>query len=276
MQHERLLCLDIETVPDRELIPPDWGDRFPKPAWHEVVAISFVEAGIEAEGQGERYRVRCCRSGGEASWDEARLLASFWRNFGSVPTRVVTWNGRGFDMPVLRLRALIHGVQAGAWYGAGTRFANYTQRYSPDWHCDLMEQLSDYGACARMGLDEVARAMGLPGKLGGRGSEVADMVSRGDVEAVRAYCEADVMNLYGLYVRWALLTGRTDRVGHDVSMESLASCLADGRAMNPHHGEFLDTWLASRRPMPMLIGGGARATVAGLDSSASDRPRPNT
>lgn len=265
MAHERLLCLDIETVPDRDLIPADWGEKFPKPAWHKVAAISFVEAEIEAGDAGERYRVRCCRSGGEADWDEARLLASFWRHFASVPTRLVTWNGRGFDLPVLRLRAFLHGIPARAWYGSGTRYENYTQRYAPDWHCDLMEQLSDYGACARMGLDEAARAMGLPGKLGGHGSEVEAMVARGEVEAVRAYCEADVMNLFGLYVRWALLTGRTDRAGHDAGMEGLVACLEEGRALRPHLGAFLDAWSSSARPRPMLLDAPARtsATAAG-------------
>lgn len=57
--------------------------------WHKVVAISFVEATVECDGErGERYHVRSCRSGGEADWDERRLLESFWRYFGKEPTRV--------------------------------------------------------------------------------------------------------------------------------------------------------------------------------------------
>jgi 3'-5' exonuclease len=48
MEHDRVICLDIETVPDRTLIP-EWNDgKFPpKPIWHRIVAISFVEARIE-------------------------------------------------------------------------------------------------------------------------------------------------------------------------------------------------------------------------------------
>ncbi len=106
--HDWLLCLDIETVPDRELIPGDWGDKFPKAMWHRVVAVSVVEARIERDGAGrERYLVDCCRTGGEADWDERRILQAYWRYFGDRRARVVTWNGKSFDLPVLRLRACL-------------------------------------------------------------------------------------------------------------------------------------------------------------------------
>ncbi|WP_246205222.1 3'-5' exonuclease [Microvirga arsenatis] len=256
MQHDRLICLDIETVPDRDLIPADWpADKFPKPIWHRIVAISVVEARIERdEGtEQERYVVECCRSGGRPDWNERRILTAFWRHFAQRNMRMVTWNGRAFDIAVLQLRSLIHGITADAWSQRGNRWNNYAQRFAPDWHCDLMEVLSDYGASARMGLDEAARAMGLPGKIGGHGSEVEAMVERGDIEQVRAYCEGDVLNLYALYVRWAFLTGRIDAAGHNASMESLVSCLEAGRAERPHLGEFLDRWQSSDRPSPMLV-----------------------
>lgn len=80
--HDALLALDIETVIDAELLPKNWApERFPKPAWHRIVAISFVEIGIrrESDGRGEIYDMRACRSGGEPGWDEARLLRAFWK-----------------------------------------------------------------------------------------------------------------------------------------------------------------------------------------------------
>lgn len=109
-----LLALDIETVPDAGLIPPDWpSDRFPKCAWHRIVAVSFVTADIARDRDGtETYSVTACRSGGEAGWDERRLLKAFWRFFEAGSYRVVTWNGRAFDMPVLLARSMMHGVEA--------------------------------------------------------------------------------------------------------------------------------------------------------------------
>lgn len=256
MSHEHLLCLDIETIPDPDLVPADWpADEFVrKPIWHRVVAISFVEARIERpQSGGECYMVECCRTGGEADWDERRLLQAWWKHFGRRQARIVTWNGKGFDLPVLRLRSMMYGIAADPWFTRGTKWESYTQRYASDWHCDLMEQLADYGASARLAMQDVALAMGLPGKIGGHGSEVAPMVARGDLDRVRAYCEADCLNLFALYARWALLTGRVDPGCHNASLESLIHCLESERAGRPHLGEFLDQWQASRRPMPITV-----------------------
>jgi 3'-5' exonuclease len=256
MTHDKLICLDIETVPDRSLIP-DWDEgKFPlKAIWHRVVAISFVEAQISRDtgAPSEKYVVACCRSGGQTEWDEARLLAKFWHYFTECAPRVVTWNGKGFDFPVLRARAMMHGVSAASWYQRGTKWDSYPQRYAPDWHCDLMEQLSDYRACTSMKLEEMALAIGLPGKIGGHGSEVEAMFQRGEIDKVRAYCEADCLNLFALYVRWALLSGRTDPVGHNASLQSLIDCLESERDTRQHFGEFLEGWRATSRPSPMFV-----------------------
>ena len=154
-----------------------------------VVAISFVEARIEYDKglPDDVRRLTCCRSGGDADWDEQRLLSKFWRYFAERAPRVVTWNGKGFDLPVLRARAMMYGISAQSWYQRGTKWDNYMQRFAPDWHCDLMEQLSDYRACASMSLDDVALVLGLPGKIGGHGSEVEAMVTRGEL-INRAVC----------------------------------------------------------------------------------------
>jgi hypothetical protein len=144
VEHDKIVCLDIETVPDRALIP-DWDEgKFPpKPIWHRIVAISFVEARIEYDkGLPEKYAVACCRSSGGADWDEQRLLSKFWQYFTECAPRVVTWNGKGFDLPVLRARAMMYGISAQSWYQRGTKWDSYMQRFAPDWHCDLMEQHS--------------------------------------------------------------------------------------------------------------------------------------
>ena len=252
--HHTLLALDIETMPDIQIMPTDWPrEKFPPHHCHQVVAISFVEAEIDRSAGCERYHVTSCRSGGEADYDEQRLLRGFWGRFGKVRPRVVTWNGRGFDLPVLRLRAMMYGIQAVSWFQSGDKWNGYTQRYQPDWNCDLMEQVADYGAGQRIGLQDVADMIGLPGKIGGHGSEVAAMMARGEIDQVRAYCESDCLNLFVAYVRWTLLTGRTDPAGHNVSLDSLIACLSREREARPHLGEFLDKWQASKRPVPMHV-----------------------
>jgi 3'-5' exonuclease len=262
---DTLMAADIETMPDLEIMPPEWPkEKFPPHHCHQVVAVSFVEAEIDRSTGVERYIVKNCRSGGEVHYDEQLLLKGFWHRFGKVKPRVVTWNGRGFDLPVLRLRAMMYGIQAASWFQSGDKWSGYTQRYQPDWNCDLMEQVADYGAGQRIGLQDIADMIGLPGKIGGHGSEVADMMARGEIEKVRSYCESDCLNLFVAYVRWALLTGRTDAAGHNASLESLIECLAREREARPHLGEFLDKWHSSKRPMPMF--------VPALRSVSADKP----
>jgi predicted PolB exonuclease-like 3'-5' exonuclease len=149
---------------------------------------------------------------------------------------------------------MMYGLSAGAWFNSGKgRYVNYTYRYSDDWHCDLMESLSDYRAAPNMKLDEIAAAVGLPGKLNGHGSEVEAMVQRGEIEKVRAYCECDCLNLFALYVRWGLVSGRMDAAGHNASIASLVRRLEEERHQRPHFGEFLDCWRESLQPVPMLV-----------------------
>lgn len=245
---DRLLVVDIETYPDPTALPPDWpAGRFPPLPAHRVACVSFVEADIEVDpGTGlETFLVTDVRSGGEPGWDEERLVRGFWRFFGEGRHRVVTWNGRSFDMPVLHLRALAYGIPAAAWFRRGTTWEGYTKRYAEDWHADLMECVSGHGAASRSSLDAVAAAMGLPGKAGEHGSDVARHVADGDLARVRRYCETDVLNLLGVYVRWALVTGRSDAAGHDRAMDRMRGYLKDGREQRPHLGEFLDRWVVS-------------------------------
>jgi hypothetical protein len=62
-----------------------------------------------------------------------------------------------------------------------------------------------------------------------------------------------VLNLFGVYVRWALLAGKTDPVGHNASMTDLVEYLSREQQARPHLGEFLDRWNSSSRPMPMMV-----------------------
>ena len=245
--HDALLALDIETVVDDTLLPANWApDRFPKGAWHRVVAISFVEAVIERHADGrETYRLRSCRSGGEPGWGEERLLRAFWRYFDRGRYRVVTWNGRSFDMPTLLLRSMAHGIPTVRWHRAGTKWENYNHRHAEDWHTDLMEAMAYGNFGGRLTLDEAAALLSLPGKLGEHGSAVAAMVAAGDIGRVRAYCETDTLNLFGAYVRWAASTGRTDAAGHDEVVGETIAYLEAQRTARPHLGLFLDAWLAA-------------------------------
>jgi predicted PolB exonuclease-like 3'-5' exonuclease len=253
--HSRLLFLDIETIPDRAILPAEFGaDDFPtKPIQHRVVAISFLAASLLREGRSESYAVEECRSGGELDASEELLLRGFWQKFEREKPRVVTWNGRGFDIPVLVQRSFMYGIPANFWHQAGDRWTGYRHRYVVESHCDLMDALADHGASKPLKLDEAALAVGLPGKIGGHGSEVREMVAAGNLAGVRAYCESDVLNLFVLYVRWAFVTGRINAASHNAALESLIGYLEGERLSRPHLGRFLDIWRASPHRVSMML-----------------------
>jgi 3'-5' exonuclease len=248
----RLLVFDIETIPDRQLLPepvPGIDEPFPKTLHHQVVAISFVSAQITQTGGIERYDVEECRSGGTLASTESDLLRGFWTLIDREKPRVVTWNGRTFDLPVLVQRAFIHGIPMRYWHQAGDRWNSYRYRYSPDWSCDLMDVLGDHGATKHLKLEETAVAAGLPGKLGIDGSQVAEMFAAGRLNEIRSYCETDVLNLYGLYLRWAYIVGKTDAEGYEYAVAGLMKLLDAERENRPHLGEFLDKWRKTQKPI---------------------------
>ena len=135
-----------------------------------------------------------------------------------TPT-LVSWNGSGFDLPVLHYRALRHGVQAHRYWEMGDedqafRWNNYISRFH--WrHVDLMDVLSGFQGRGRVGLDKMAQLLGLPGKLGMSGEGVWDAFLEGRIEDIRNYCETDVINTYLIYLRFELMRGRLTPEEHD-------------------------------------------------------------
>lgn len=251
---ELLLALDIETVADREILPQDFEEaKFPKPIQHRVVAISVVEAKVERDGfdAPETYRITECRSGGDPSWDEQLLLRSFWTYFAEKTPRVATWNGRSFDMAVLRQRSMIYGIATDWWSQCGDKWSSYSSRFEPAWHADVMDVLADFGASPRLSLGEFAAAIGLPGKIE-NGSDVAAMVAAGEIERVRNYCEVDAAITFLAYLRFALATGRSSPEGYNASVESVVEYL-ESQSDRPHLTAFLAEWRASTRPAAMKV-----------------------
>lgn len=248
-----LLVVDLETRPDRAVLPEDRDPEcFPKPIQHEIVTLGFLLARIEHDGQAERYVVRRLGAASIVSRGERELLAGFWSMVDRQKPRLVTWNGRGFDVAVLKQRSLVHGLTAFNWHRTDPRFG-YDYRYETNWHCDLMDALCDFGASPRLGLDEAARALGLPGKWNGHGGNVADQAAAGDFAAIDRYCESDVLNTYLLYLRWAFFSTRASARGHNASIRNLLDYLEAGRERNPHWGEFADRWQASTQPCPSFV-----------------------
>lgn len=266
MQHRSLFVFDIETVPDTEPVTnltgfssPDSAARraeleryhlditkgnsgFARQPFHQVVAISFLEAEIEYQGTQENYYLKDLRSGGEVGFSEKQLLKGFFQYFEQLKPRLISFNGRAFDLPVLKYRAMNYGIAAPWLYSAGDKWNNYHSRYSIDWHCDLLEVLRDYGASPAIKLAEICAVMGFPGKFGTDGSKVTGMVEDGKIQEIRNYCETDVLNTFLVYLRVMTHRGIISRDAYNRSVADIIAMIESSSSERPHLGEFLVAW----------------------------------
>lgn len=270
MQPQHLFVFDIETIPDTDLAPAltgcdsadiqerrealrqyhlqitDGKNDFLRQPFHKVVAISFAEAQIIRAGGNEAYSLTDIRSGGTETAAEKELVLGFFKYLEKKNARLVSFNGRTFDLPVLKYRAMHYGIATPWIYAAADKWNNYGSRYSLDWHCDLIEAFSDFGASARVKLHEVAVAVGLPGKFGVDGGDVASMYDAGKVREIRAYCETDVLNTYLLYLRMQQHRGILATSDYNEAItEAISYCENADAAQNPQFAEFLAVWRSS-------------------------------
>lgn len=268
MQHQSLFVFDIETVPDTDAVPNLVGhdvgadvearrqaleqyhldvtggqNAFPRQPFHKVVAVSFLSAEIERDGRYETYYLKELRSGGTADSPERDLVGGFYQFIDRKRPRLVSYNGRGFDLPVLRHRAMVNGVTAGVFHDTTNKWDNYTSRYAQDWHCDLQEALTDFGAASRaLKLNEVCAVLNFPGKFGVDGSQVAPMYDAGRTQEIRDYCETDVLNTYLVYLRYQLTRGQMTKDGYNRAVADVISLIEAEQNERPHLGQFLEAW----------------------------------
>jgi len=266
-RQREVFVIDIETVPDAEatrrllrnaelaedeaggalrayfLEKTNGRNDFPRQPFHRVVAIGYAYLVREpAEDRGTELVLKTIGCGGKPEDDERTLLESFFQMIAQRQPQLVTFNGRSFDLPVLKLRAMAHGLSCPAWFSIGDRWENYEARYQNRFHLDLMDVLSDYGAAARCSLDEIAAAFGVPGKLDVAGEDVEKMVLQGRIEEVRAYCELDVCTTLLVFLRWLHFTGELGEGAYLRAIEGLRGYLAAEGEKRPHLARFLAAW----------------------------------
>ena len=250
-----VLAFDIESIPDvagiRKLhgLPADLPERevaevafqirrtktgsdFLPPHLHRIAVISCVLRTTEG--------VKVFSLEGE----EAEIIQRFYEGIEKFVPQLVSWNGGGFDLPVLNYRALIHGVAAPMFWETGDenrdfRYNNYVSRYHAR-HTDLMDVLAMYQPRNNAALDDVAQLAGFPGKIGVGGAKVWETYLRGEIKAIRDYCEADTANTYLLYLRFQQLRGALTAAQVEKERALLRGTLEKHKA--PHWREFLSRW----------------------------------
>jgi 3'-5' exonuclease len=230
-----VIVWDIETVPDvarfalanglvgkpDEEIRTAMGDGFPKHIYHSIICIGALVARFEDEC----WIVGALGAPHVGERPEKALIAAFVDRIAELKPQLVTFNGSSFDLPVLRYRAMIHGVAA-----PGLLARPYFYRYTDD-AVDLCDALSSFQPQGRVGLDALSRVLGLPGKPAGiMGADVEGYYNEGRLGEVAEYCQEDVVNTYRVWLRYELFCGRLSETGFAQSEAKLAEFIAARKA----------------------------------------------
>ena len=250
-----LLIFDIETIPDvvtgRKLYALDGlsdedtaealfalrraktGHEFLPHHLQKIVAISLV---LSSTSQLQVWSL------GDEHSDEKELIMRFFSGIEKHTPSLVSWNGGGFDLPVLHYRALLHGIPAPTYWETGDnqqafRWNNYLNRFHYR-HLDLMDVLAGYQNKAFAPLDEIAGMLGFPGKMGMDGSKVWHEYLNKNLKGIRDYCETDVLNTYCVYLRFELMRGTINENEYEQSLTRLRQYLS-AQQDKAHLQEFL-------------------------------------
>jgi 3'-5' exonuclease len=222
-----VIVWDLETVPDlagfaaansivrkRDAdIRAALGNQFPKHIYHTIVCIGALVAHRESD----HWAVDALGAPHVGERTEKQLISAFCEKIAELKPQLVTFNGNTFDLPVLRYRAMIHGVAA-----PGLAARPYFNRYTED-AVDLCDILSSFAPHTKASLNELSKIMGMPGKPEGiDGNEVERYFLESRIKEIADYCETDVVNTYRVWLRYELFRGRLSENEHQASERSLA------------------------------------------------------
>jgi predicted PolB exonuclease-like 3'-5' exonuclease len=263
MRSNKLFVFDIETVPDTDVLHAltgsvtddlqqkrkeleeyhaamSNGNTFPRQPFHKVVSISILIVDIGRVGNYEFYDNLKLGTISNTKLDEKTMVENFFNYICSSLPKIVSYNGKTFDMPVLKYRAMKYGLSLENLFKSGDKWSNYHQKYSKDWHCDLLDVFSDYGASAKCKMNEICSITGLPGKIGVDGSHVAELYDQGKLKEIDDYCETDVANTYLLYLNYCLLSGIINK-SIFIDLNNRFKDYLIGENKN-NYNEFIDEW----------------------------------
>ena len=245
-----MLCVfDCETIPDVELVRTQFDIKsesdleasieaqkiyeerenttfLPIP-FHKVVAISAV--------LGDEFGVFKKVSSIEGE-NEKEMIENFIKFINSKNPKLISFNGRGFDMPMLMVRAMKYNIQAPAYFEVDNRalnkskWENYRTRYSDKFHIDLQDHISEFGAVRGMNLNLLCQMMGIPGKFDVSGDQVMELYYQNEIDKIKEYCESDVLNTYWLYLKYELLRGNITHNEYHNNLSLMAEGIDDSKS----------------------------------------------
>jgi predicted PolB exonuclease-like 3'-5' exonuclease len=222
----RYLIFDIETAADPKLVAKL---RYPQEGLEPATALARYRAELlekyESDFVPYTFQIPIAVTVGKVNaelhledvvaLDEPRfrphvMTENFWRGWERYqrPT-LVSFNGRGFDLPVLELAAFRYGISVPGWFQGAKAFDQPRYRYNVAAHLDLCELLTNFGTTRfNGGLNLAANLLGKPGKMEVQGHMVQDLYDAGRLAEINDYCRCDVLDTYFVFLRTRVLVGQ--------------------------------------------------------------------
>lgn len=261
MSKVEYLIFDIETVGDGDLIQrvkyPDL-DLSPKEAIHHfqeellektgrdvlpptfTLPVSVAIAKVTADFQLADLTVLDA-----PEFRPEQITRRFWQGWSHYDRpKFVTFNGRGYDLPVMELAAFRYGINLPSWFNVESRsFEQSRNRYNIDCHIDLCDLFSNFGAVRlNGGLNLMANLIDKPGKSGVDGSQVQQMYFDGQLDEINDYCRCDVLDTYFVFLRSRILLGRLTMDDEQELIQMTRSMLEDEADDHPAYRHYLQCW----------------------------------
>jgi predicted PolB exonuclease-like 3'-5' exonuclease len=256
------LVFDTESIPDGRLVAMT---KYPGEALSPEEAIARAQA--EAREQsgngsdflpvsfqvpvavcvarvGEDFRLQALRCLDAPHFRPREIVRKFWEGRESLAgprgARLVTFNGRGFDLPLMELAAFRYGLALPRHFGGAK--GGVRHRYSEQ-HIDLMELLTNFGACRLAGgLNLLSKLLGKPGKTEASGGHVYKMYREGRLQAINEYCAFDVLDTYFVFLRTRVLVGQLSLDEEQEIVRSAHDWLTRQSAEQPFLKRYLANW----------------------------------
>ncbi len=156
----------------------------------------------------------------------------------------VTFNGRGFDIPLMEHAAYRYGVSVPKWFNLNDRaYDQKRNRYNLHSHLDIHEVLTNFGSTwYRGGLNLAAMLLGKPGKMEVQGDMVYDYYRQGRIQEINEYCRCDVLDTYFAFLRTCLLTGQLSLEQEQARVSDVKRLIESQAGEHPAYQQYLSRW----------------------------------
>lgn len=248
------LILDTESVPDGKLISQvkyagaglgpeeairqaqaEARERSPTGSDFLPVSFQYPIAVCVARVSGD-LRLQAITCLDAPRFRPREIAETFWRHQPRYSkARLVTFNGRGFDMPLLELAAFRFGCSCFDY------FQKSRNRYNG--HLDLLDWLTNYGAYRMTGgLNLLSKILGKPGKMDIAGDQVYELYRAGKIQEINDYCMADTLDTYFVFLRTRVLVGELSLAQEQDLVQSAKEWLSTKSAEAPALLNYLANW----------------------------------